>query len=79
MVRDRDDVRLVLDDQHRVALVAQLHEQPVHPLDVVRWSPTVGSSNTYEMSVRLDPRWRIIFVRWASPPDNVPEERSSDR
>jgi hypothetical protein len=36
VVGDADRLRLVLDDEHRVALVAQLQEQPVHPLDVVR-------------------------------------------
>ena len=36
VVGDRDHVRLVLDDQHGVALVPQPQQQPVHPLDVVR-------------------------------------------
>ena len=36
VVGDRDRLRLVLDDQHGVALVAQLQQQVVHPLDVVR-------------------------------------------
>ena len=36
MVGDRDRLRLVLDDQHGVALVAQLQQQAVHALDVVR-------------------------------------------
>jgi hypothetical protein len=36
----------------------------------------VGSSNTYVTSVSADPRWRIILVRWASPPDRVPDGRS---
>ena len=35
VVRDRDALGLVLDDQHGVALVAQLEQQVVHPLDVV--------------------------------------------
>ena len=35
VVGDRDRLRLVLDDEHGVALVAQPHEQVVHPLDVV--------------------------------------------
>ena len=35
VVRDRDRLRLVLDDQHGVALVAELQQQVVHPLDVV--------------------------------------------
>ena len=36
VVGDRDGLGLVLDDEHRVALVAQLQQQVVHPLDVVR-------------------------------------------
>ena len=39
VVGDRDRLRLVLDDQHGVALVAQLQQQVVHPLDVVRVQP----------------------------------------
>ena len=39
VVGDRDRLGLVLDDQHRVALVAQLQQQVVHPLDVVRVQP----------------------------------------
>ena len=47
----------------------------------MRWmscgcSPIVGSSNTYVTSVSDEPRWRIIFVRCASPPDSVPDGRS---
>ena len=36
VVGDRDGLRLVLHDEHRVALVAQLQQQAVHALDVVR-------------------------------------------
>ncbi len=39
VVGDRDHFRLVLHDQHRVALVSQLQQQVVHPLDVVRVQP----------------------------------------
>ena len=39
VVGDRDRLRLVLDDEHGVALVAQLQQQVVHPLDVVRVQP----------------------------------------
>ena len=39
VVGDRDRLRLVLHDEHRVALVAQLQQQVVHPLDVVRVQP----------------------------------------
>ena len=42
VVGDRDRLRLVLDDQHGVALVAQLQQQVVHPLDVVRVQPDGG-------------------------------------
>ena len=36
VVGDHDGLGLVLDDEHRVALVAELQQQVVHPLDVVR-------------------------------------------
>ena len=36
VVGDRDRLGLVLDDEHGVALVPQLQQQVVHPLDVVR-------------------------------------------
>ena len=36
VVGDRDRLGLVLHDEHGVALVAQLQQQVVHPLDVVR-------------------------------------------
>ena len=39
VVGDRDRLRLVLHDEHGVALVAQLQQQVVHPLDVVRVQP----------------------------------------
>ena len=39
VVGDRDRLRLVLDDEHGVALVAQRQQQVVHPLDVVRVQP----------------------------------------
>ncbi len=39
VVGDRDRLRLVLDHQHGVALVPQLQQQRVHPLDVVRVQP----------------------------------------
>src|SRR5262249_50262726 len=35
MVSNRDHLRLVLHHEYGVALVPQLHQQPVHPLDVV--------------------------------------------
>jgi len=42
VIGDRDRLRLVLDDQHRVALVAQLQQQVVHPLDVMGVQPDRG-------------------------------------
>ena len=36
MVADRDRLGLVLHDQHGVALVPQMQQQVVHPLDVMR-------------------------------------------
>jgi hypothetical protein len=46
VVGDRDRLRLVLDHEDRVALVAQPQQQVVHPLDVVGVQPIVGSSKT---------------------------------
>jgi len=46
VVGGHDHFRLVLDHEHGVALVPQLAEQLVHPLDVVRMEPVVGSSKT---------------------------------
>ncbi|TWF76524.1 hypothetical protein FHX44_112414 [Pseudonocardia hierapolitana] len=50
----------------------------------MRWiscgcSPIVGSSKTYVTSVSAEPMWRIILTRCASPPDSVPDGRSSER
>ena len=42
VVGDHDGLGLVLDDEHRVALVAQLQQQVVHPLDVVRMQSDRG-------------------------------------
>ena len=42
VVGDRDRLGLVLHDEHGVALVAQLEQQVVHPLDVVRVQPDRG-------------------------------------
>src|SRR5690606_40589569 len=39
VVGDGDGLRLVLDDEDGVALVAQPEQQGVHPLDVVRVQP----------------------------------------
>jgi len=39
VIGDRDRLRLMLYHQHRVALVAQLQQQVVHPLNVVRVQP----------------------------------------
>ena len=42
-------------------------------------SPIVGSSKTYVTSVSDEPRCRIILVRCDSPPERVPDGRSSER
>ena len=42
VVGGRDDLGLVLDDEHGVALVAQPSQQAVHPLDVVWMQPDRG-------------------------------------
>src|SRR3712207_7064283 len=42
VVGDRDRLRLVLHDEHRVALVPQPQQQVVHPLDVMGMQPGGG-------------------------------------
>ena len=42
VVGDHDGLGLVLDDEHGVALVAELQQQVVHPLDVVRMQSDRG-------------------------------------
>ena len=39
VIRNRDHLRLVLDDEDGVALVAEPQQQGVHPLDIVRVQP----------------------------------------
>ena len=39
VIADRNRLGFALDDEHRVALVAQLQQQLVHPLNVVRVEP----------------------------------------
>jgi hypothetical protein len=79
VVGDGDRLGLVLDDEHGVALVAQLQQQVVHALDVVRVQSDrrlvedVGDVGERRAEVR------IILVRCASPPDSVPDGRSSER
>ena len=46
VVGDRDDLGLVLDDEHRVALVAQPRSRPFIRAMSCGWSPIVGSSKT---------------------------------
>ena len=79
VVRGGDDVRVVLDDEHGVALVAQPVSRAFMPADVARVQPDVGSSNTYMTSTSDDPRWRTILTRWDSPPDSVEVSRSRVR
>ena len=76
MVGDRDRLRFVLDDEHRVALVAQAQEQVVHPLDVVGVHPDrrlvehVGDVG--ERGAELADH--LHALRLAA--DSVPDERS---
>ena len=51
VVGDRDRLRLVLHDEHRVALVPQPQQRVVHALDVVEVQTVVGSSKTWVTSV----------------------------
>ena len=79
VVGDSDRLRLVLHDQHRVALVPQPQQEVVHPRDVVRVQADGGlvedvgdvGQRRAEVANHLDSR--------ASPPDRVPDGRSNER
>ena len=69
-------LRLVLDHEDGVALVAQALEQPVHLLHVVRVEADRRLVEDVGHIGQAEPRWRTIFVRCASPPDSVDDSRS---
>jgi hypothetical protein len=76
MVGDRDRLGLVLHDQHGVALVAQLEQQLVHPLDVVRVQADRRLVEDVGDVGERRPEVPDHLVRCASPPDSVPAGRS---
>ena len=43
------------------------------------WSPTVGSSRTYNVPVNNEASWLERFILWYSPPESVLLYRSRDR
>ena len=57
--------------------------EPLERLDqprLSRWcSPIDGSSRTYRTPTRPEPIWDASRIRCASPPDNVPADRPSER
>jgi len=79
VVGDRDRLRLVLHDEHRVALVPQPQQQVVHPPDVMGVQPDGGLVEDVGDVGERGARWRIILTRCASPPESVPEGRLSER
>jgi hypothetical protein len=74
-----DRVLVVLDDEHRVAEVAQVPQRPISR-SLSRWCrPIDGSSSTYITPVSPEPICDASRMRCDSPPDSVSAERSSDR
>ena len=84
VVGDRDGLRLVLNDEHGVALVSQTQEQVVHALDVVGMEPRRGfiehvrdvGQRRAQMADHLDPlrlatgeRARWSIERQVAQPD----------
>ncbi len=71
VIRIEDRVFVVLDDDDRVADVAQLLQRRRASRRLSRWcSPMEGSSRMYMTPVSPDPTWLASRMRCASPPDS---------
>jgi hypothetical protein len=66
-----DRLLVVLDDEHRVAEIAQALERAEQALVVARCRPIDGSSSTYITPESSLPSWLARRMRWASPPESV--------
>jgi hypothetical protein len=76
VVGGADHVLVVLDDQHRVAEVAQVAQRAIRR-SLSRWCrPIEGSSSTYITPVRPEPICEARRMRCASPPESVSALRS---
>ena len=79
VVGGEDRVLVVLDDDHRVAEVAQVLQRASRRW-LSRWCrPIEGSSRMYITPVRPEPTWLARRMRCASPPESVSALRSSVR
>ena len=68
-------VLIVLDDDHRVADVAQPRERADHLHVVLGMQTDARSSSTVEHPISPEPICVDSRMRWDSPPDSVPERR----
>ena len=67
-----DGLLVVLDDEHRVAEVAQARSSVSMSRRLSRWCrPIDGSSSTYSVPTRPEPIWLARRMRCASPPASV--------
>ena len=75
-----DHFAVVLDDEQRVAQVAQFLQRGDAAGVLSRGCrPIVGSSSTYSTPHRPLPTWLARRMRWASPPESVGAARPSVR
>ena len=70
---------VVLDDEHRVAEVAQPLERRIRRSSSAGWRPIDGSSQTYSTPISDEPICVARRMRCASPPESVAVRRSSVR
>nr|BFE89142.1 hypothetical protein GCM10020093_117440 [Planobispora longispora] len=79
VVGDGDRLRLVLHDEHRVALVPQPQQQVVHPLDVMgvqaRGGLVEDVGGVGERGAQVADHLDALRLT----PDSVPDGRSSER
>ena len=79
-VRRADDRRVVLDDEHRVAVIPQAMEHGDEVIDVPRVEPHGRLvQDVDEIDEVRNRAAGAIFTRWLSPPDSVGTPRLSDR
>lgn len=79
MIGDGDGLRLVLDHEDGVALVAQPQEQVVHPGDVVRVQPDRRLVEDIGDIGERGPEVADHLGPLRLSPDRVPAGRSSER
>ena len=76
MVGELDDLAVVLDDEHGVAVVAQRAQGFLEQVDVLR---VEADARLVEDVVSAELMYFAILMRCASPPESVPVPRESER